>query len=120
MGLPALGKMKDEDYKLLSPEQLMMYNKDLPVLDYSNPYMHKEFPRAMFHFEAREDGSGTLSVVKVDDEKALSKLLKSGGDWRRSPGDWGIETAKGAPEFAISNASIDIPAPAPHVAAAGA
>lgn len=119
MALPALGKMKDEDYKLLTPEQLAMYNKELPVLDYTNPYMYKPFPKAMFHFEQREDGSGTLSSVKVDDERALKKLQQS-GDWRDSPAAWGIETAKGAPEFAVSNSSIDIPAPAPHVAAARA
>ena len=110
MALPDLGKMKDEDYKRLSPEELMAYNKSMPTFDYANPYQHQAFPKAMYTYVEKEGGGGTLTCVKVKDEKELAKLQKKGGDWRESPADFGIETAVGAPEFAGSDSGIDIPA----------
>jgi hypothetical protein len=113
MAQPDLSRMKDEEYKLLTPEQLMSYNKVLPTIDYANPYLHQEFPKAMYAFTPREGGGGggTLKVVKVNDERELAKLTKK-GDWRASPADFGLQTAPGAAEFPTADATIEIPAAA--------
>jgi hypothetical protein len=108
MALPDLSKMKDEEYKLLTPEQLMQYNKSMPSIDYANPYQHQPFPKAMYAFAPREGGGGTLRAVLVKDERELARLVKKGGEWKESPADFGIETAQAAPEFAGFDATIDI------------
>ena len=105
MALPKLGAMSDADYKLLSPEQLMLYNKDLPQFDYDKPYSHQAFPKMVYR--PRTDGSRRLQSQVCDDDKKFAKLTKDG--WKESPADFGVITAPAAPQ--VSETSLEIAMP---------
>jgi hypothetical protein len=107
MALPKLEKLTDEEYKLLTPDRLALYNKDLPQQDYTNPYEHKDYPRMKYRLQKNADGSARLVSATVQDADEEKKL---GTEWRRSPSDWKVVTAPAAPEFKVDEFSFDVPA----------
>lgn len=107
MALPDLSKMKDEDYKLLTPEQLARYNMTMPVIDYENQYSHQDYPRAKYRI-VTVDGKRRMQSTVVRDLEAERQL---GPEWVESPTALGVETHPGAPEIAVSSDfEIDLPA----------
>jgi len=104
MPLQNLSQMKDEDYKKLTPEELMKYNRPMPELNYDKPYSHIEYPSMMYR--PRPDGARRLQSIVCQDEKARAKLLKEG--WKNTPGEWGIVTAPAAKPHLIDT-DIEIP-----------
>jgi hypothetical protein len=106
---PDLSKMKDEDYKLLTPRQLMEYNMQFPETDYQNPYNPAEhpYPKAKYRIVSKDDGSRTLQSTTVQNAKQEAKLSD---EWKDSPADFGIETAPAAPEIAVTGEfTLDLP-----------
>jgi len=95
-----LSKMTDVEYKALSPQDLMLYNKSLPETDYENPYLHQAFPCWMY----RKNG-GVLDTALVKDEKELIALGKG---WEKSPQAFGVQTAPAAPKIPVVAYTIPI------------
>jgi hypothetical protein len=102
-----LSTMKDEEYKLLTPKQLMEYNKSLPKIDYDDPYIHKPYPKMLFRLVENADGTGSIQTTIVEDAAAHAKLPV--GEWKNSPSDFGIETAPGAAVQPVETYSIPVP-----------
>jgi hypothetical protein len=107
MALPDLGKMSDADYKALSPRDLARYNVDLPKLDYENQYTHQSFPMMLYKVITEENGDRALDSVTITEQKEFDRLAKDG--WKRSPRDFGIETAPAAPKLTVARHSIPLP-----------
>lgn len=103
MPLQNLSQMKDEDYKKLSPEELMKYNRPMPEFNYDKPYSHQEHPRMMFR--PRTDGTKRLQSMIAEDAKQQAALEKEG--WKKSPADFGVITAP--PAKKELDTSSDIP-----------
>jgi len=103
-----LSTMTDAEYKLLTPQELMAYNKSLPVIDYETPYVYKPFPKMKFKLETRADGSGTIVTAIATTAKENERF---GKEWKDSPLEFGVETAPGAPEIPVQSFSIPVPAP---------
>jgi hypothetical protein len=101
-----LSKLSDAEYKALSPEELMKYNKTMPEIDYENPYTHREFPKVMYSL-VRDEAAGVarLRHTVVANPKAQAEL---GSDWQDSPAKFGIETAPAAPDRQIDD-SYEVP-----------
>jgi hypothetical protein len=109
MGLPELNKLSDAEYKQLTPEQLMMYNKEMPKMDYDNQYSHKSYPTAQYQLQNNPDGSKRLVSVVVASPEAKAKLI---GDWRDTPKDWGVITHPGVdPEIMDAGYAFNVPLP---------
>src|SRR5215831_7401806 len=102
-----LSRMPDAEYKRLTPEMLMMYNKEFPTIDYENPYSHQEYPRAMYRLIRLENGQGRLQVAKVNNALEQASL---GPGWAKTPKELGIETAPAAPPITIDD-TIEITIP---------
>lgn len=97
-----LSTMKDEDYKKLSPVDLMKYNKSLPETDYENPYKYQPYPRMKFKKEGNEIVQAVCATAEI--EKQM------GPEWKDSPSEFGVETAPAAAKIPIENVRIPIPA----------
>lgn len=105
MAKKELGRMSDEEYKALSPEQLMQYNKILPEIDYEHPYQHQEYPRVMYQLVIEPDsGAKRMRTALVKNERELNAL---GDGWKKSTKEWGVETSPSAPAIQIDD-SFDV------------
>ena len=107
MALPDLSKMSDAEYKQLSPRDLARYNVELPKQDYENQYAHQSFPMMLYKVIIEDNGDRMLDTVTITEQKEFDRLAKDG--WKRSPKDFGIETAPAAPKLAVSRTSIPLP-----------
>jgi hypothetical protein len=115
VGLESLSKMSDEEYKRLSPQDLMAYNRQMPETDYSKPYLHKAYPKAKYQLRELPGGVRRLVSVEVASAEAEAKLV---GDWRDNPTAWGIVThPESDPVARETGYSFDVNDPiAPQVA----
>lgn len=104
-----LSTMADAEYKLLSPKELMMYNKSLPEVDYENPYNPDEhpYPKVKYTIEEDEKGARNLVSATVESAKQEDKLGKA---WKDNPLDFGVETAPKAADIPVQRVSIPLPA----------
>ena len=100
MARKELAKMTDIEYKSLSAQDLMLYNKSLPEVDYENPYEHQEYPRWMF----RKNGA-VLDTALINSAEDLAKLGKG---WEKSPSAFGVQTAPGKPTIEVVPYTIPI------------
>lgn len=115
MGLESLSKMSDDEYKRLTPHDLLAYNRQMPETDYSKPYSHKPYPKAKYQLRELPGGGRRLVSVEVQNAEAEAKLV---GDWRDNPSAWGIITHPEAdPVTRETGFMFDVPDPiAPTVA----
>lgn len=103
-----LSTMKDEEYKLLTPQELMQYNQTLPQIDYDDPYIYKPYPKMKFRLvEDAASGTASIQTTIVASEK---EDLKLGDKWKNSPLEFGVETAPAAPEMPVQSLTIPVPA----------
>lgn len=115
MGLEKLSKITDAEYKLLSPQELMAYNREMPEQDYSKQYSHIAYPKAKYQLRDLPGGGQRLVSVEVANREAEAKLV---GDWRDNPMAWGVITHPETDPIAVDTGfSFDVPqAIAPQVA----
>ncbi len=105
--LPDLSKLPDDEYKKLSPEMLMRYNKSMPETDYENPYSPADHPYPKMKYgRVEERGRVVLKSVVVNDAREEDKLGKG---WKDSPAAHGIETCPGAPAIQDGGYELAIP-----------
>jgi hypothetical protein len=113
---PDLSKLTDAQYKALTPEQLLDYNKQLPEVDYSNPYQPSEHPYPSMRFALVDTPSGKrLRTARVNNE-AEDKALGEG--WEKSLLALGIETAPAAAAVQTEEFEINLPPESEHASAA--
>lgn len=97
-----LSTMTDEQYKKLTPVELMKYNKSMPEVDYENPYQHQPYPRMKFKREGEE-------IIQARCENAdVEKQM--GPEWKNSPLEFGVETHPAAAAIPVETIRIPIPA----------
>lgn len=108
--LPQLSKMSDGDYKKMSPEELMMYNKDLPTQNYETPYCPEEhpFPKHLYKPQLIA-GVNQLTSALCENAEDFAGMLKDG--WKESPADFNVETAPQAPRIKAAGFSVAMPMP---------
>jgi hypothetical protein len=101
--------MSDEDYKRLTPQDLLMYNRELPEMDYSRQYAHIPYPKAKYQLRDMPGGGQRLVSIEVASAEIEAKLV---GDWRDSPSAWGVVTHPEADPVSLeSGFSFDVPQP---------
>lgn len=101
MAKQKLSKLTDDEYKALSAVELQQYNMDMPETDYSNPHIHRDYPKMLYKSEG-----GFVKSTTVRSEKERKAL---GAGWEESPAAFGVETAPAAPAVAMTSFSVPIP-----------